>query len=41
MHSTGVGETSKSKVTLFTMADAVANGASINRMKVLTQNNNS
>ena len=41
MHSTGVGETSKSKVTLFTMADAVANSASINRMKVLTQNNNS
>ncbi len=41
IHSTGVGETSKSKVTLFTMADAVANSASINRMKVLTQNNNS
>lgn len=41
IHSTGVGETSKSKVTLFTMADAGANSASINRMETLTQNNNS
>jgi hypothetical protein len=40
MHSTGVGESSKSKVALFTMIDAVVNSASINRMKVLTQDNN-
>lgn len=40
IHSTGVGESSKSKVALFTMADAVVNSASTNRMKVLTQNNN-
>ena len=35
IHSTGVGETSKSKVALFTMADAVVNSASINRMTIL------
>ena len=40
MHSTGEVETSKSKVALFTMSNAVANSASINRMIVLTQNIN-
>lgn len=40
IHSTGDGETSKSKVALFTMSNAVANSASINRMIVLTQNIN-